>query len=104
MFEVIKKLNEIVIDGYKEKVHSAGPFILSETNKNASCKQAKLRARCNDFLILKFDKKVKDEDGFSIEDPIIFFKKGIARTKPEYLVFYPYEKDSVTKLFIFICN
>ena len=105
MIEVLKTLKAIVIDGYEEKINTSfSTFSLSETAKQATCKEVKFRKDLSDVLVFKFDKAVKDEAGVKIQEPFVFFKKGIAQSKADFLIFYPFEKKGESKLFIFVCN
>lgn len=105
MLLLLDTLKKIIIDGYEEKIKAKGnAFTLSESGKQATCKEARFRRSFTNILVYKFDKVVKDEDGDKISDPFIFLKKGIARSKCDYLLFYPYEKEGVSKLFVFLCN
>lgn len=107
LISIIQK--NVVIPQYEHKLTSlekkANKFILHETREDATCTKACFKKLENEsVLVYKFDRVVKDTTGSKIEEPFLFFHKGKARSKSDYLIFYPFMKDNVAKLYVIICN
>jgi len=74
-------------------------FILEETGKEASCKEAKFEAK-NEYLIYKFDQSIQ-RDRVKIKQLFPFYNAGNASAMCDYIIFY---KKNDSRLFAVICN
>lgn len=110
MIKLISTIQKhVIIPQYEHKLTSlekkGNKFILPEIGKEATCTEARFKKQENEsVLVYKFDKAVKDSAGNKIEDPFLFFHPGKARSKSDYLIFYPFVKNNITKLYVIICN
>lgn len=97
-FEMLDKIKSVIFNGYfvnKGTKH----FILEETGKEASCKEAHFEAK-NDYLIYKFDQSIiRDSQEMKYLFP--YYTDGNANAMCDYIIFY---KNSAGKLFSVVCN
>ena len=96
---LIDKIQELIIGEYKYKIDSVKEdFILTETNKSATCREARFK-KTSDIAVFKFDEKAK-----GIQDKFPFFKdKNPNKSMCDYLIFYAYKND-IHKMNCFVCN
>jgi hypothetical protein len=95
---MLKEIDSVIYRGYK--VNKAGSsFILEETGREASCKEARFIAK-NEYLVYKFDNCIA-RDGCDISHLFPFFNDGKAQAMCDYIIFY---EKSDHRLFAVICN
>ena len=110
MIKLISTIQKnVIIPQYEHKLtpleKKANKFILPETGEDATCTEARFKKQENEsVLVYKFDQVVKDGTGRKIEEPFLFFHAGNARSKSDYLIFYPFIKNNTSKLYVIICN
>lgn len=96
---LIDKIQELIVGEYKYKLDSTKEdFILTETSKSATCREARFK-KTSDIAVFKFDEKIK-----GVQDKFPFFKeKSPNKSMCDYLIFYAYKND-IHKMNCFVCN
>ncbi|HEY5325529.1 MAG TPA: hypothetical protein VIJ27_00885 [Mucilaginibacter sp.] len=95
---MLDKIKNVIFNGYFVN-KSAKHFILEETGREASCKEALFEAK-NDYLIYKFDQSIiRDREKVKYLFP--YYADGNANAMCDYIIFY---KNSAGKLFAVVCN
>ena len=102
MNDLLTKIKDTITKEYNYRKFKHGNFILTESGRQASCREVIIR-KTNDIVAYKFDKEVTIENN-SIKEPFLFLSSGIARSKCDYILFYPFEKRSGSKIYVFVCN
>jgi hypothetical protein len=102
MNDLLHEVRLVITKEYQYKKSKNRNIILTEDNKQASCREVIIK-KSGDILVYKFDKEVSI-DGNRVEDPFIFLSSGIARSKCDFILFYPYEKRNSLKMYVFVCN
>jgi hypothetical protein len=95
---MLDKIKSVIFNGYfvdKRAKH----FILEETGREASCKEAHFEAK-NDYLVYKFDQSII-RDSREVKYLFPYYKDGNANAMCDYIIFY---ENSAGKLFAVICN
>lgn len=95
---MLDKIKGILYNGYFIN-ETASIFILKETGKEASCKEAHVVAK-NKYLVYKFDQLIVRED-ISIKLLFPFFNIGNSQAMCDYVLFY---ENSAGDIFAVICN
>ena len=95
---MLDKIKSVLFNAYA--VNKTGKlFILEETGREASCKEAYVEAK-NDYLIYKFDQSVI-RDTKEIKHRFPFYNDGNAHAMCDYIIFY---ENTAVKIFSVICN
>lgn len=95
---MLDKIKSVIFNGYFIN-KSAKHFILEETGKEASCKEAHFVAK-NGYLIYKFDQSII-RDGEEVKYLFPYYIDGNANAMCDYIIFY---ENSAGKLFSVVCN
>lgn len=96
---LIEKIQQLIVGEFKFKIDSdKEDFILTETSKQATCREARFK-KTHDIAVFKFDEKSK-----GIKDKFPFFKEDSPnKSMCDYLIFYAYKND-IHKTYCFVCN
>src|ERR1035437_5330526 len=95
---MIANIKELLYQGYFVN-NTGSKFTLTETGKEATCKEAKFEAK-HDYAIFKFDKAVQRNNN-KVEYLFPFYNEGNANAMCDYIIFYQKNKHD---LFAVICN